>query len=153
MFICKSKTHNHQNTYPFRSCCVLCASAIVLFCYIDSSSERGSVCETNNMIMCKNRYIFHNIAHQAHLCHYHSPFCFSNAFTAISGQSKSVVEVWVAGAAVILTAAAVPSREFVEFERDRCDAPPVMVTSTMAAPSVETQSMMGGGDGERMRVV
>ncbi len=37
--------------------------------------------------------------------------------------------------------------------QDRCNAPPVMATSMMAAPMVETQSTMGGGDGERMPVV
>jgi hypothetical protein len=35
----------------------------------------------------------------------------------------------------------------------RCHAPLVMATSMMAAPTVEMQSTMGGGDGERMPVV
>ena len=39
-------------------------------------------------------------------------FSIPTAFPAISGGSKSVGEVWVAGAAAMLTAAAVPSREF-----------------------------------------
>jgi len=37
--------------------------------------------------------------------------------------------------------------------RDSCDARPVMATSTMAAPTVQTQSMVGGGEVGRMRVV
>ena len=37
--------------------------------------------------------------------------------------------------------------------RDGCDARPVMATSMMAAVAVETQSTMGGGEGERMGVV
>jgi hypothetical protein len=82
----------------------------------------------------KNKLIF---AISTHL------FAFPTAFPAISWQSKSAVEVWVAGAAVWLTAAT----------RDRCNAPPVMATSMMAASTVETQSRMGGGDGERMPVV
>lgn len=36
---------------------------------------------------------------------------------------------------------------------DSCDARPVMATSTMAAPTVQTQSMVGGGEVGRMRVV
>lgn len=61
------------------------------------------------------------------------------AFPAISGRSKSVREVWVAGAAVWLTAAAaVPSRNLRIRMRDQCNEPPVMATSMMAAPTVET---------------
>jgi hypothetical protein len=51
----------------------------------------------------KNRHIY---AINTHL------FVFPTAFPAISGQLKSVGEVWMAGAAVILTAAAMPSGEF-----------------------------------------
>ena len=63
-------------------------------------------------------------------------------------------EVWVAGAAAMLTAATVPSREFRNSNARRiCDAQPVMATSMMAALAVEMQLTMGGGEGERMGVV
>ena len=37
--------------------------------------------------------------------------------------------------------------------QDGCEARPVMAMSMMAALAVETQSTMGGGEGERMGVV
>jgi hypothetical protein len=75
------------------------------------------------------------------------------AFPAISGRSKSVREVWVAGAAVWLTAAELHLPRSRIRRRDRCDSPPVMATSMTAAPTVQMQSTMGGGEGGRMRVV
>ena len=57
--------------------------------------------------------------------------------------------VWVAGAAAMLCHLA-NSRILTH---DGCDAQPVMATSMMAALAVETQSTMGGGEGERMGVV
>jgi hypothetical protein len=59
----------------------------------------------------------------------------------------------MSGAAVWLTAA-VPYRKFDDSNaRHRCDARPVMARRMMAALTVETQPMMGGGEGKRMQQV
>ena len=58
---------------------------------------------------------------QAHLCITTHLFSDPTAFPAISGGSKSVGEVWVAGAAAMLTAAAVPSRQFENSNASGCD--------------------------------
>jgi hypothetical protein len=52
---------------------------------------------------------------QAHLCHYHWHFCFSNGAPCDFRirTIKNVGEVWVAGAAVILTVAVVPPWDLV----------------------------------------
>ena len=67
---------------------------------------------------------------------------FKTAFTAISGRSKSTEEVWVAGAAVWMTAAAVPSRGTWIQTRDGSKATGDGL-SLMAAQMVRVQRTMG----------
>jgi hypothetical protein len=82
----------------------------------------------------KNRHKFVNST-------YH--FAFPTALTAISRQSRCTGEVWVAGAAVRLTAAAVPSRGTHGFKLESV----VMATgdgpSLIVAQMLRVQQTMG----------
>ena len=69
-------------------------------CLVGSNSSAISRIREFNVMRVMKRHIFINFTHL---------FTVLVAFPAISGQSKSVREVWVAGAAVWLTAAAVTS--------------------------------------------
>ena len=61
------------------------------------------------------------------------------AFPAALTSSKAMREDWVGGAAVWLTAAQRCHLANLRIRtRDQCDEPPVMATSMMAAPTVET---------------
>ena len=67
-----------------------------------------------------SRYIYIQQIY-AHFCITTHIFAIRMALAAISRRSKSTGEVWMGGAAVWLTAAAVPSRELVDPNASGCD--------------------------------
>ena len=82
-------------------------------------------------------------------------FAFPMVLSAISGSGRS--KMWGRFGWLELLSCWRQQRCHLENSRiwtpDGCDARPVMATSMMAALAVETQSTMGGGEGERMGVV
>jgi hypothetical protein len=78
--------------------------------------DGAAVRSTVSLMPCTRRWVRYNIHIQKQTQHINCThlFAFWMAFPATSGWSKSMGKVWVAGAAVRLTAAAVPSRELVD---------------------------------------
>ena len=138
-------TFTHLYSFPTRSKCVGEALLVGWSCCLVTGSSISAVYVVGWVTLTFKK--------QAHLCHYHWPFCFSNgALCDFRIRTiKNVGEVYVAGAAVMLTAAVVPSWDLVTVQVVARE--PVMARRMMAAPAVETQSTMGRGENERMRAV
>ena len=108
---------------------------------VDSSSDAGYMREMN-VVENKKHHISNNKTHL---------FFVSFAFPAARSLSKAAGVVGRGGAAVWLTAAAVPSPELVNSDVTRSVEGGVIAKATMAALMMRARPAVGLGEGERMR--